>query len=214
MVRVYKIISIVIVVLIFMSAIVAYPFLPDRVPIHWNLRGEIDGYGGPASVFVMPSVVVPIFLLLCAIPWMSPKHFTVDTFKGTYWYIVAVINLLMAYIHGLMLCAFLGVTVHITGAMMVGLLLFFAALGNVMGKVKKNFFVGIRTPWTLASDRVWNETHRLAAWLFTAGGLGGAAACVLGAPYWLPLAILIPATLFPVVYSLVRYKQLEKEGKI
>ena len=214
MIRTYQIICVVAILFIVISAVVAYPYLPDPIPTHWNFRGEVDGYGSPWIVFLIPLIELPLFLLFYAIPWLSPKHFKVDTFKGTYWYIVALITLLMAYIHGLLLLAYLGFTVRITTALMVGMFLSFAALGNVLGKVKKNFFVGVRTPWTLASDRVWNETHRLAAWLFTAGGIGGAAACLLGAPVWLPVVIIIPAALFPIVYSLFRYKQLEREGKV
>ncbi len=214
MIRLYKIVCIVALLLIVVSAAVAYPFLPERIPTHWNFRGEVDGYGGRLVVFMLPVMELPLVLLFWAIPWLSPRHFKVDEFQSTYWYIVALINVLMTYIHGLLLCAYLGVTVRISTALMVGMFLFFAAMGNVLGKVKKNFFVGVRTPWTLASDRVWNETHRLAAWLFTAGGLGGALACLLGAPLWLPLAIIIPAALVPVVYSLIRYKQLEGEGKV
>ena len=66
-------------------------------------------------------------------------------------------------------------------ALIGGMFLFFALLGNVMGKVRKNFYIGIRVPWTLASDRVWNDTHRLAAWLMVGGGILGFLLVILGA---------------------------------
>ncbi|MHC5544616.1 SdpI family protein, partial [Singulisphaera rosea] len=73
--------------------------------------------------------------------------------------------------------------------------------------------VGVRVPWTLASERVWNDTHRLAAWLFFGGGLFGAAASLAGYPL-VGLVSLVPIVLIPIVYSAVRYKQLERRGEV
>jgi uncharacterized membrane protein len=97
-----------------------------------------------------------------------------------------------------------------------GLCLFFALIGNVLGKVRRNFWMGVRTPWTLASEAVWNQTHRLAAWLFVAAGLLGFALVMVLPPsaVWVLLAVLLPAALLPVVYSLVLYKRLEREGRL
>jgi uncharacterized membrane protein len=82
-----------------------------------------------------------------------------------------------------------------------------------MGKVRRNFFVGIRTPWTIANEQVWNVTHRFAAKTFFAGGLLGLVAVILRAPFWLPVAAILVAALVPAVYSLVFYKQLERRGE-
>ena len=82
-------------------------------------------------------------------------------------------------------------------------------LGNYMGKLRKNFFIGIRTPWTLASDAVWERTHRLAGWLFVAAGLVMVASVLIGAPIWLPLGAIAAATLLPVAYSLWIYRRLD-----
>jgi len=80
--------------------------------------------------------------------------------------------------------------------------------------VRRNFFVGIRTPWTIANEQVWNATHRFAAKTFFAGGLLGLLAVILGAPFWLPLTAILVATLIPVIYSLKFYKQLEHRGEL
>jgi len=87
-------------------------------------------------------------------------------------------------------------------------------MGNVMGKVRRNFFIGIRTPWTLASEPVWNATHRFAARTLFVGGLLGLLAVILHAPFWLPMAAILTAALVPVIYSLVLYKQLERRGAL
>ena len=89
-----------------------------------------------------------------------------------------------------------------------------ALLGNVLGKVRRNFFVGIRTPWTIANEQVWNATHRLCAKTFFAGGLLGLVAVILRAPFWLPVTAVIVAVLIPVIYSLMFYKQLERRSEL
>src|SRR6185369_4711405 len=101
----------------------------------------------------------------------------------------------------------LGYRVEIARVMMAGMFLFFALMGNLMGKVRRNFYMGVRTPWTLASERVWNDTHRLAAKMFVGAGVIGLAAVVLPVP--LPAVIIsvvvlmIIAGLTPAVYSLI-----------
>jgi uncharacterized membrane protein len=90
--------------------------------------------------------------------------------------------------------------------------LFFALLGNVLGKVQRNFYVGVRTPWTLASETVWVQTHRLAAWLFTGAGVLGLVIVLVGVPFYFAFGLILVAALVPVVYSLVLYKRLEKKG--
>jgi uncharacterized membrane protein len=77
-----------------------------------------------------------------------------------------------------------------------------------MGKLRKNFFVGIRTPWTLASDAVWERTHRLAGWLFMLGGLVAIVATLAGASFWIAIAAILAAGLIPCIYSLVIYRRL------
>jgi immunity protein, SdpI family len=101
-----------------------------------------------------------------------------------------------------------------TRAITGGVCLLIALLGNVMGKVRRNFFVGVRTPWTIANERVWNATHRFAAKTFFAGGLAGLLAVLLRAPFWLPIAAILVAALVPAIYSLVFYKQLERAGEL
>ena len=87
-------------------------------------------------------------------------------------------------------------------------------MGNVIGKVRKNFYIGIRVPWTLASDRVWNDTHRMAAWLWVAAGILGFASIALGAPMYVAIGLLVAAGLVPVIYSFIHYKALEGRGAL
>jgi uncharacterized membrane protein len=124
----------------------------------------------------------------------------------------------MAYCNLLILLSALGslggIVLDVSRAVEGGVCLLIALLGNVLGKVRRNFFVGIRTPWTIASEQVWNATHRFAAKTFFAGGLLGLLAVILRAPFWLPIAAILIAALGPAIYSLVFYKQLERRGEL
>ena len=121
---------------------------------------------------------------------------------------------MVAYCQILMLVSALGAVIDVSRAVEGGVCLLIALLGNVLGKVRRNFFVGIRTPWTIASEQVWNATHRFAAKTFFAGGLLGLLAVILRAPFWLPVTAILVAALIPAIYSLVFYKQLEHKGEL
>jgi uncharacterized membrane protein len=120
---------------------------------------------------------------------------------------------MMAYVFAVMLWANCGRAIDMGRAISCGICLFFVLIGNVLGKLRRNFYVGVRTPWTLADERVWNATHRFAARTFVAGGLIGLVLSIAGLFLW---AILVPlaGALAPVVYSLVYYKQLERRGEL
>ena len=150
------------------------------MPTHWNIEGKVDGWGDKSwATFLMPGMMIGLLILFAFLPALSPKHFEVDTFRSTYLYIMVLTTGLFAYMNGVILLATWQEVregpkfMDIGRALIGGMFLFFALLGNVMGKVRKNFYIGIRVPWTLASDRVWNDTHRLAAWLMVVGGSSG-----------------------------------------
>jgi uncharacterized membrane protein len=192
---------------------VAYPYLPGTVPIHWDSNGNVDGWGGRWTLLTIdPGLMTAILLFFAALPWLSPRHFEVDSFRSTYLYIMVVVLAEMAYTHVLILATSLGWVVDVRRAIEGGFCLLIALLGNVLGKVRRNFFIGVRTPWTLAHAQVWHATHRFAAKTLFAGGLAGLLAVVLRAPSWLPIVMILASALAPVVYSLVFYKQLERHG--
>jgi uncharacterized membrane protein len=153
-------------------------------------------------------------LLSLALPWLSPQQFSIDRFRSTYKFLMALVVTLFGYIHLMALAGSMELGIDTTKALLGGMFLFFALLGNMLGKVQRNFFVGIRTPWTLADETVWIRTHRVAAWVWTVGSLLGIVAIVAGLWVLWALAVFLVMALFPVVYSLVLYKHLEKRGKL
>ena len=197
------------------GTIVAYPHLPDIVPIHWDIQGHVNGWGPKWSLFLYgPGLMAFIVLMFSALPWLSPRKFEVDSFRATYLYIMIVTVALLAYCQLLILLSALGSVVDVSRALEGGVCLLIALLGNVMGKVRRNFFVGIRTPWTIANEQVWNATHRFAAKTLFAAGMLGLVGVILRAPFWLPITAIAVAALAPALYSLVFYKQLERQGAL
>ncbi len=220
MTRYYWIAAAVLVALAAGASAWLYQSLPQQIPTHWNIRGEIDDYGNKAwAVWLMPLTMIGMLVLFAFLPALSPRHFEVDRFRSTYLYIMVLITALLGYMHGVTLYAVWkstagGKTVDVGRPMIAGIFLFFALMGNVIGKVRKNFYIGVRVPWTLASDRVWNDTHRVAAWVMVAAGLVGFVVTISGLSLIAAFVVLFGSMLVPVVYSFVHYKSLEKRGAL
>jgi uncharacterized membrane protein len=191
----------------------------DKIPIHWGIDGQPNGWVAKGDTFVafylMPLIVTGTVVLgLFALPWLSPRNFAVDTFRRTYDYVFFLIAALFAFLNAMVLLSqFQGAT-NMDRWLLAGICLFLAAIGNVMGKVKRNFWMGVRTPWTLADPVVWDRTHRMAAWMMVTAGVTGAVAAAVGIHFAACFAILMLGALSPLVYSLVLYKRLEREGKL
>lgn len=213
--RSYFLIGGLLVAAVLAATLISFPWLPSRVPTHWNIRGEVDGYSPRWTLFIFgPGIMAFMLGLFRLLPWLSPKRFEVDTFRSTYLYIMLVILAFFAYMQALLLWAGLQGPWNITQAIWGAICLLWVLLGNVMGKVRRNFYIGVRTPWTLANERVWDATHRFAAKTFVLGGLAGWVLAWAGAGFWLPFAALMAGALVPVVHSLVYYKRLERRGEI
>jgi uncharacterized membrane protein len=193
-------------------------WLPDKVPIHWNASGQADDWatreGLLPYLFLMPGIMVGVILLGLVLPWLSPIRFKIEPFQPTYEFIMGLLVALFAYIHLATLLIYTGVLTDVNRWLVGGSLLAIALLGNVLGKVRRNFYVGIRTPWTLASDIVWTRTHRLGAWLFTLGGVVGFVLVMAGVNAFIALSIFGVAAIVPVFYSLWLYKHLERQGRL
>ncbi|MFO1021110.1 MAG: SdpI family protein [Planctomycetales bacterium] len=141
-----------------------------RVPMHWNIHGQPDQYAGPVSLFLMPAVVLGITLLLSVIPFAEPRRQNLLLSWKAYRAIwISVVLLLFAMGVGIDITA-LGYKVPIDRIAMIGVGVLFMVIGNMLGKLRSTFFVGVRTPWTLSSETCWNKTNRLTGRLFFVGG--------------------------------------------
>ena len=192
----------------------AWPHLPELIPTHWDLDGQADHVGPRwAIILIGPGSMAAIMLLTWLLPWLAPKNFQIEAFQPTYHTVMRVAFCMMAYFFAAQLWAALGHPTDAVGAILGGACLFTALIGNLMGKVRRNFFIGIRTPWTLSNEHVWNATHRFAGRTMVAGGLAGLVLTICGLHPW-AIFCLLAGTLAPVMYSLVIYKQLERRGAL
>jgi uncharacterized membrane protein len=191
-----------------------YGQLPARIPTHWNAQGQIDGYGPRYFVLWHTAFMLVFILVWTVLPWLSPKHFTVDSFNATYWHICLILVALIGYIQCVLVWGAYSPSMPMDRALFGGIAVFMGLLGNLMGKVRRNFWIGIRTPWTLASERVWYSTHRFAAKTMVAGALLCLGGIFAGLPLMVCLALVLAGLILPALYSLVIYKRFEKQGTL
>lgn len=193
-------------------------WLPERVPTHWGVSGQPDGWvqrdGALTFLLIAPGVMLATVLLGRLLPWLSPAHFRIEPFRGIYEYIMAMLVVMFGYFHVVIVLASTEQLKAVDRWIVGGVLLLFLALGSVLGKVQRNFYIGVRTPWTLANETVWNRTHRLAAWLFVAAGVIGLVLLLVGVHPLLAMSGVFVAAFVPVLYSLVLYKRMERQGLI
>ena len=212
MTRIYRLAAVAFVAGGFIASAVLYERLPDPMPIHFNWKGEADGWAAkPWGVFVFPAAMAAILLLFWALPWLSPRPFSLEKFTTTFHYIIACTLGFFLYLHAVFLAEALSAPIDVMRAFLGGTLLFLAAIGNVLGKVRRNFYVGVRTPWTLASDRVWNDTHRFTARLLTGACLAGFLLLLTPVPWYVPAVLVAAALLAPVPYSWLLYRRHDRQ---
>jgi len=205
-----NLLSLALVIASFAMTAALYSRLPHWVPTHWNARGVADGFmRKPWGPFVSPLVMAGTYLLLMVIPWISPRGYRVEKFQSVFEIIQMTILAFLFLVTVLVLLAGMGVAVPMDRAIYAGMGLLFIVLGNFMGKFTKNFFVGIRTPWTLASDEVWLRTHRLGGKLFVLAGAGLLVSALLGGGQMPLLLAVAVAGGIPVVYSYLLYRRIE-----
>lgn len=191
-----------------------YPRLPAVIPTHWGPSGEADGFGPSATIFMWPALIAATMALFAVLPTVSPQKYGPENFEGTYWYIMLVLVGMFVYIEGAVLWAVLSGPVDMSRAMVGGVAVLLALIGNVMGKVRRNFWIGIRTPWTLASEKVWYATHRFAGKSMVLAAVLGVAGMLAGVTIKLCLAVIVGGAILPVIFSLVYYKRIERSGQL
>jgi len=196
----------VLILAMFALAAAAWGTAPDRIPVHWNFAGGVDRWGGRfEGLLAIPLLTLAIYLLMTFLPLIDPGRANYAAFAGMYATLRLAILVVMAVIYGLVHLWLRGVQprIEVWVPLVVGALL--VVVGNMLGKVRPNWFVGIRTPWTLSSKLSWTRTHRAGGWLFIVMGLLFMVTAVVHVAWW---AVLVIASLLLGVLGLAVYSYL------
>jgi len=202
-----------IILLSFVIAIYLYPQMPEKVASHWNARGQVDSYMSKFwGLFLMPLILAGLFPLFLLIPKIDPLKENIKKFRKYYDGFILVMVLFFFYIYLLTVLWNLDARFNMTQLLIpaIGLLFYYA--GILMENAKRNWFIGIRTPWTLSSDRVWDKTHKIGGKLFKVAGL-----IALVGFFFLKHAIffmIVPVILFSVYTIIYSYIEYQKEKNI
>jgi uncharacterized membrane protein len=189
--------------------------LPEKVPIHWNYKGEIDGWGTKYSLigilFLLP---VLTYVLMLVIPKIDPKK-RIKLMEGKYYQIKFVLVGFMSVLAIYIIHSSNSQTLLSPSIVLVLIGLFFMALGNYFKVIKQNYFLGIKTPWTLESEEVWKLIHILAGKLWIVGGLLIVIFSLVipeDINFYLFITITAIITIVPIVYSYLIFKKLKKSN--
>jgi len=202
-----------ILILTFAIAFIAYPFMPTLMASHWGLSGEANGYLPKIwGLLLVPLLSAGLALLFLLIPRIDPLKANIEKFRATYDHFVIVFLLFLLYLSLLMIVWNIGIRFNIAQVLSPAFGVLFYAGGILTGKAKRNWFIGIRTPWTLSSEKVWDRTHAIGGKLFRIAGI----LCFLGAilPGIVWLLVIGPVLLITiclVVYSYLEYQKEERE---
>jgi uncharacterized membrane protein len=191
-------------------SIAVYGRLPERIPTHWDARGVVNGDTARAwGAWLMPTVLLIMAILLPRLPAIDPFRANYEKFRPTYDLVVAGVATMITALHVAMLGVGLGWPIsmeRLTPLLAGGL---FILIGNVMPRARPNWLFGIRTPWTLTNDRVWERTHRLGGYLFVIAGILIALSGFLRPAMQMPvfIATITVAAIIPLAYSYFAWKQ-------
>lgn len=192
----------------FLFSAAVYLWLPDQILSHWNIAGEVDSTMSKTwGAFMMPLIMLGLYGVFRVIPALSPKGYGIEAANSGFVGIRVAVFALFALLNVLILLAALGVPIAMGSAvsMAVGGLL--AVLGWFLDRLPRNFYVGIRTPWTIVDEDNWTRTQRLGKWLFMAAGLVMVLGGIMGANVFVIVAAALVAGLVPMIYSYLIYRQ-------
>ena len=204
------------VVLSLLVSAYALPRAPDAVAIHWNASGQPDGSMAKLpGLLLLPLITAAVVALLAIIPRIDPRAENYGDFRVYYDGFVVAIAGYLSLVHAAVVAYNLGYAVDVMTTIVgsVGLLLYYA--GVVLAHAEPNWFIGIRTPWTLSSDAVWYKTHQLGARLFKLSGVLALVGVFF--PEYAIYLLLVPVlgtAVVTFVYSFVTYRQLGTNGAV
>jgi len=201
-----------IILLSFAIGIYLYPQMPETMVFHWDAQGKADGYAPKLwGLFLLPAVSFLLFLLFVAIPKIDPLKKNITKFRKYFDRFILMLMAFLFYLNLLPILWELGFRFNIIQALVPAFAVLFYYCGILIEKAKRNWFIGIRTPWTMSSDKVWDKTHRLGGKLFKISGIISLLG-LLSEDYAI-YAVILPIISFTVFLFAYSYFQYRKNGK-
>ncbi|MFI5202117.1 MAG: SdpI family protein [Candidatus Kapaibacterium sp.] len=205
---------ILVLILPFIALAVVWPSLPARVPMHFDSDGNVNRYGSPLELLILPGISVLVSIVLYFIPRLDPKKANIVASMPAYRWIRFGLAAFFTYIFALMLATTYQPKFDVTPFIGIGLLIMFFGIGLAMPKLKQNYMIGIRLPWTLESEDNWNRTHAFAGKLWPWGAVVGMALALLfqSASLFIALGVLIVMVIWTGIYSYRIFQAAKKEN--
>ncbi len=198
------------VIIAVVATLAVYPRLPELVPTHWNVNGEVDDWSSRLwGAWTIPLVMAAMLLAFRAFPLIDPRRENYPKFAGAYEGILIIVLLFMLALHVSLLATMLGRPVAVMRLLPVGIGLLLIGIGALLPKARSNWFLGIRTPWTLSNDRVWERTHKFGGAVMMATGVLIAASALL-VPLWthrVMAAAIAAMAIILIAYSYFAWRQ-------
>jgi len=190
-----------------------YPQMPERVASHWNAQGQVDGYMSKFwGLFLIPFISVGILLFFILIPKIDPLKKNIEKFRKYFDGFIVLIIVFLFYIYLLTILWNIGIRFDMGQFLVPALGILFYYAGILVENAKRNWFIGIRTPWTLSSDRVWQKTHQLGGKLFKIAGIIALTGLFFpGYALYLVLIPVLSVAVYTIVYSYFEYQKEVKK---
>jgi len=167
-----EILPVALIVVAFIVGLLLYPDLPETMPSHWNAQGEVDAWSSKNfSVFFFPGLTLGIYLLMTFIPLIDPLRKNYIKFRMVYFWFRTIFVVFFISLYFYTLWVGLGSELNINYFILPAMSALFILIGMFLPKIRKNYFVGIKTPWTIHSEEVWNKTHQFSGKLFVIAGM-------------------------------------------
>ncbi|TCT14643.1 putative membrane protein [Natranaerovirga pectinivora] len=201
-------------VLTLIGTVISYFYLPERIPMHWNHRWEVTRYDHKATIFITGSMPLLSYILFNVLPKIDPKRDNYKKHQSAYWATRNAFILLMIVTHWVLIAIGLGSNLEINIFVPVGIGLLFMIIGNYMPQFRHNYFIGIRTPWTLMNEHVWKKTHQLGGYLFMLVGIYFIITAIINFDLfiYISLGFVLLVIIVLTVYSYIQFKNAKKVG--
>ena len=183
--------------------------LPEQMPVHFELNGDPNGYGSKLIYVILPP---GIYFLMLVLPFIDPRKSNYEIFSITYFKLRIILGLFFGIIDTIIIYNELHGIEKLGLFIPIFAFLLLTLLGNYMGTIRQNYFIGIKVPWTLNNDEVWIRTHKMAGKLWFWGGIAGVVALIIiKDPFFVLIPILLVLVIVPIIYSYIIYQKIEKD---